>query len=219
MQAAEDMVDSNVELGHSIHNLEKRIEARTQDLQKSYDENVELTNVLKQSVCELEGRDRILRHLLTIHELEETLLTILEVINDVLSISCGAMYLKGEKDEFQQVCVFPEENQSLRGRGDVELVRQAMDSGRLEVMDHYDLHYTSVVVPICKGESVLGVIEVVWDHDEGGERFSEDELMRKAQVIYTFTVHAAIAISDHNIGKDKSSWSKTLDDVLLSFME
>ncbi len=218
LDAARSIVGFNEELEDLTYHLEKTVEYHTAKLKQSNEENIHLNQVLKSTVRELEGRDRILRHLLTVHQLDDTLQTILEVINDVLNISCGAIYIKSEDNALQAASVFPVETTCFDDEPS-SFVQKAINGGRMEVMDNPQLDCTEVVVPIYKNDTILGAIEVIWLQEDGVARLSEDDLMRNGQSIYNFTVHTAIAICDSQIAKDKTSWGKTLDDVLMDFME
>ena len=219
LDAAKSIVEINDELEDLTYHLEKTVAYHTRKLQKSYDENVILTQTLKRTVHELEGRDRVLRHLLTIHNLEDTLQTILEVLDTVLSMSYGVIHVKNENDVIQPVCFFPEEMENDATGVSPSFIQGVVTSRDMAVMTASDARSISVAVPISKGDTILGVIEVVWQDKDGAVILSEQELLENSQYIYTFTVHAAIAISDHNISTDKTDWTRTLDDVLMDFME
>lgn len=216
LQAAKRLVEMNDELEDLTYHLEKTIDFHTHKLKETNEANVNLNTTLRRTVRELEGRDRVLRHLLTIHNLEDTLQTILEVIDDVLEISCGVVHVMDEGKQIRPVCVFPKECREGICLSTSRLVKDSVTSGRLEVENVVHSNQSAIAVPIHKDGDLLGVIEVLW-HGKG--ELSEDELLACSQSIYTFTIHAAIAITDHNVSRDKSSWSQTLDDVLMDFME
>ncbi len=216
LQDAKKLIVASGELEELTFHMEKTVEYHLQKQKQAYAENSKLSHTLKRTVRELEGRDRVLRHLLTIHKLNDTLQTILEVVADVVSVDCGVIHLKDENNQLQPVCVSPVDSQRSMVLAPSALARDTLAGGRMEVISPIGDKCTFMAVPICKGDDVLGVIEVCWDGEKG---LSEDELLVNGQTIYTFTVHAAIAITDHNITLDKSSWTKTLDDVLLDFIE
>lgn len=216
-EASVRMESLNAELEELTLHLEKTVAYHLDKLKKSNTENLQLTTTLKRTVLELEGRDRVLRHLLTIHSLEDTLNTILEVIYGVLNFNIGMIYIKNGQDELQLISQFPEEAKPLNPHSDLAV--DAMNLRELRVENSLKKSHTCVAVPICRGDDVLGVIEVCWMDGKRGGQFEDDELLAHEQSIYTFTVHAAIAITDHNLTRDKSDWSTTLDDVLLDFME
>lgn len=216
MEDAESLVAASDQLEELTFHMEKTVEYHLQKQQLAYAENSKLSHILKRTVRELEGRDRVLRHLLTIHKLNDTLQTILEVVGDVVGMDCGVIHLKDENNLLQPVSVFPEDSQRSMVLSPSPLAKDTLAGGRMEVTSPAGEKCTFMAVPICKGDDVLGVVEVCWDGENG---LSEDELLVNGQTVYTFTVHAAIAIMDHNITLDKSSWTKTLDDVLLDFVE
>lgn len=219
IQVAKKVVESKAELEDLTLYLEKRVESHTHKLQQAYDKNVQLTNTLKRTVRELEGRDCVLRHLLTIHTLEDTLQTILEVLNDVLSIRYGIIHVVDEDGVLQPSCIFPKDSNDALSSSSSKLVQDAFSGGQMEVAEEGQGVQASVAVPICKGDTVLGVIEVVWGDTEGEKPCGEVDFLENCQTIYNFAIHAAIAVCDHNISSDKSSWSKTIDDVLLDLMD
>ncbi len=219
IQVAKKVVASKAELEDLTLYLEKRVESHTRKLQHAFDENVQLTCTLKRTVRELEGRDRVLRHLLTIHTLEDTLQTILEVLNDVLSIRYGIMHIADEDGVLQPSCVFPEESRDAVSSSASKLVQDAFSSGQMQAAEDGQGAQASVAIPICKGDMVLGVIEVGWGEGSGETSCGEVDFLENCQTIYNFAIHAAIAVCDHNISSDKSSWSKTIDDVLLDLLD
>ncbi len=214
---AKRVVEANEKLEDMTSGLQDQVKSDTKKLQQSLDENVQLTRTLKRTVRELEGRDRVLRHLLTIHKLEDTLQTILEVIEDVLAINRGVIYVADEKGQLAPRCTLPRDSSELSKPS--KLAEQALVSGQMEVDCESDSQQSATAVPICKGDTVLGVIEVVWDKTDTKSKCGDPEFLEDCQTIYIFTIHAAIAISDHNISNDKSGWSKTIDDVLMDFMD
>jgi DNA-binding NarL/FixJ family response regulator len=219
LEAAENIVRMNDELEDLTYHLEKTVDYHTRKLRKSYDENVALTHALKRKVRELEGRDRVLRHLLTIHNLEDTLQTILEVIDTVLAMSCGVVHVKDENDVLQPICSFSREIQNSSVDQSSSFVLDVVADGRMAVKYEPHAGYVAVAVPIVKSDAVLGAIEVIWENKTGEVVLSEEEVMENSKYIETFTIHAAIALGDHKISTDKTDWSKTLDDVLMDFME
>jgi CheY-like chemotaxis protein len=215
--ASARMEGLNAELEELTFHLEKTVDYHLGKFKKSNAENIELSGTLRRTVLELEGRDRVLRHLLTVHSLDDTLDTILEVLNVVLNFNFGVIYIKTEQGELQPISRYPEDAHPSKTHSGLAL--EALSRRELRVENSIEKSHTCVAVPICKGDNVLGVIEVCWLDEKGGGQVDEDELLAHEQSIYTFTVHAAIAITDHNLTHDKSNWSTTLDDVLLDFME
>lgn len=205
---------AHLELEDLTFHMQKTVEYHLDKLQKSHDENIQLSRTLKRTVQELEGRDRVLRHLLTIHNLQDSLQTILEVIHDVVVMDLGIIYVRADGGEFRAGGVWPPRNEPAPDPSPCTL--DAFMSGRVEQDSTCQNGGITVAVPVCRGDEVLGVIEVCWGREK---HLSEDEILENSQLIYTFTIHAAMAILDHNVSRDKSSWGKTLDDVLLEFME
>ena len=213
--------------------LEQKVEERTKELKDALDRNLALTEQLKQKVKELEGRDRLLQHLLTIHPLEETLKVVLDVIADVVGVEYAAIHLP--KDAAGQVspaaAVYVAEGggrsysrgpeEMGRGPAPAEIMQSALsiggpvrgerEAGR-PVDQEADV-VPFVAVPIVKGEERLGVIEL--DRGPGGAPLEESEV----RTVSSFAMQAAVAISDSQLKQDLPAWKDTLDDVLRDFGE
>ena len=225
----QELKEKNRALEKLNTNLERKVEERTRKLREAYEENLALTEQLRQKVKELEGRDRIQQHLLTIHPLEETLQTVLEVTVDVVGVDNAVIHLLDES------------GRSLRpvaGIGDLvagqpgcslsnlakrpahaQVFQEALDrgdpvnvSGGIVRVGEEDIEVCPfAAVPILKGGQRFGVIEV--DRSTTGTPIGEDEL----RTILNFGLKAAVAISDSQLKEDLPKWEVDFDDVLRGF--
>ncbi|MCB2182329.1 MAG: response regulator [Desulfobulbaceae bacterium] len=185
-------------------NLDYKIRERTQALDEAYQSNLALTEELRKKVKELEGRDRILNHLLTIHNLENSLHTILEVVCDVLDADWACIYL-------------PDNEDNLQARATIGETTLRTDQSHLmnDVFASKTVHTalkefaTFAIIPILKSDQCLGVMEI----------FREESLFspKEIKIMQQFMVHSAIAVSDAMIEPRKHlhEWDETLDDILL----
>ncbi|MBT5830628.1 MAG: GAF domain-containing protein, partial [Candidatus Latescibacteria bacterium] len=177
-------------------------------------------------VKELEGKDQITQHLLSLHTLENTLIVVLEVISDVLEIDKAIVHLK-QGDAFQPAAaiglvephvVVPKDQ--LKNSVATSTLTQAMDT---VVATHEAINSTQflngdqtpfALIPILRDNELLGVIEV--DKHRRQESLDETEV----ETLTSFALQAAVAIYDAQIQQNDSQWNQQvegafdLDDVL-----
>ena len=143
----------------------------------------------------LEGKDRIAQHLLTIHSLEDTLSLILEVMADVTGFEKLAIYLQ-ENDELKTAAAIgltepgklADQGQILQLVSDGHSQALAQVRSSREPVDVESEDGTGILVPIVRGEEVLGIIEAL-DHS------SEDKVSSgTTQSLVSFALQAAVAI-------------------------
>jgi len=193
---AKDLADLNA-------HLEQKVEERTVQLQ--------------QKVCELEGKDRIAQHLLTFHTLEETLALVLEVIADVLDVNKAVIYLTNEEQElypaaamglYEPKVLIPHEKlaqyEVIASREEAFLQVKAEQ----KTCNEHTASPPFVLVPILRGNDLLGVIEV--------DQVGEDGIVSDESVLAlnSFALQAAVAISDAQIQQNASQWKNQIDDVM-----
>ncbi|MEW6218811.1 MAG: response regulator [Thermodesulfobacteriota bacterium] len=201
------LTDQNRQLEELTAELEERVQLRTRELDDALQTQRRLSRMLERKVQELEGRDRIQQHLLTLHPLAETLKTVLETVVRAVPVDRAALYLTPLAGEEQG----PAASHPDAGDGDLlaglaDEVRQVAASGE---------PWTGVVgpdtavllVPMVKGDEVLGVMAV----SRGGPQPLRDE-ERKA--LASLVGLAAIAVHDSRVHDGLPSLCATLDEVL-----
>jgi len=223
----EELKEKNHILEDLNANLEQKVEERPQALREAYEKNLALTAQLQRKVKELEGWDRIQQHLLTIHPLDETLRTVLEVIVEVVVADSAAIHLvEGSDGALSPVAAIDGAGnmvsdaglQALTGRaiyGETlkkALVREvpvnvqpAAGGGERDGVPPF------AAIPILKGGEHLGVIEV--GRSQGGKPISEEDL----HTILSFAGQAAVAIGDSQIKVNMPKGDASLKDVLKEF--
>lgn len=193
-----------------------RFERDLEELNARLEEKVvERTHQLQLKVRELEGKDRILHHMLSFRSLEDALELVLEVVGEIVALERAVVYLQrdGEPDaaaalgyfapgepatpeQLEQILVTPAQRAVF---ADVEA------SGRsVSVEDTAPC----AVVPIRRDDTVLGFIEVV--KSAGTEPLAAAEL----QTLESFALQATMAINDARIRQDPDAWEDQLDEVL-----
>ena len=180
----------------------------------------ERTSQLSLKVRELEGRDRIAQHMLTVNPLEETLEIVLEVVVDILQLDRAVIHLKqgdvfsaaagvgatsvGSReghDELHKLNVTDAQRRAF------ERVAEDRQPVREQNTDEADAA-PFVVVPIQRGDDLLGLLEA--DNHRTERLISDDELATVASL----ALQAAIAISDAQSHQDFDSWKQQLDAML-----
>lgn len=222
-----ELQETNTELAELNESLEEKVKERTLELQEALSKNQRLNVALSHKVNELEGRDRIQQHLLTIHPLEETLQLVLEVIGELVPIDAAAIFLAGQSLEEIRVAamvsglkeagsLFEDTGAESIYASYAALLRKSIDSGKPVVLHREDILIGDeinkmvrfAVLPIQKGERPLGAIVIVRTSEE---QFSEANL----RTIGSMSMQAAIAISDSLLQQDLPSLEGVLDDVLM----
>jgi len=205
----------NEELKDLNENLEKKVEEKTREIRRAYKEKVLLSKQLKEKVEELNGKDIILQHLLSIHSLEETLNVALNVINDVLNIEKALIYLKDYKDDFLEVKsgIGLSEDKAITGikdlqkTGKIDLSDEETDiirvfkTGKL-VKSNENNH---LIVPIQKDRKPLGVLDI----------FSKDEINQSfIDKLNGFISLTAIAINDSIVNENLPELTDKIEEIL-----
>jgi FixJ family two-component response regulator len=199
--------------------LEQKVEERTRELQAAYDENLALTARLRVKVKELEGRNRIQQHLLTIHPLEETLGVLMEVVAGVMGVDGIRVFLAEAGGRFVPAAAFGaagEDPDPAMAAPWQDLLNAALKSGvpmRTECPPGPAGGAPAgprflAVAPILGGEDCLGAIAVDYRHQ--GRAITGEEL----EVLKGFAMQAAIGIRDSQLKNDMPAWDASMDDVL-----
>ncbi|MCC7261165.1 MAG: response regulator [Candidatus Latescibacteria bacterium] len=207
-QLTEELLQKNEALHLLNSELEERVRERTQ--------------ALSLKVRELEGRDRIAQHLLTVHTLEETLGLVVEVISEVLGFDRAVIYLEEEVGGMRPVVAIglrakkgvATTGAELAGLEPGPVHRHAFaqvtrERRPLRVMETGNsLVPPFAVVPVLRGDELLGLIEV--DKRWVRQPVSEEELAAVA----SFALQAAVAIRDAQLQQTYHTWKGQLDEVL-----
>ena len=195
----------NAELEAFNERLEGKVAERTQELN------------LK--VRELEGRDRIAQHMLSVHTLEETLEEVLQVAVDILQLDRAIIHLESEEGLSPAAGIgasapgVREGHEELRRveisgahREAFEMVKRQREPVHVEEPEPPCSPF--VVVPILRGDDLLGLLEA--DNQRSNRSISTEEL----STVASFALQAAIAISDAQSHQDFDEWKHQLDAVL-----
>ena len=205
--------------------LEQKVEERTQELSEAYarlseshQQNLSLTQRLERKVKELEGRNRLLEYFSTIHPLEETLRTVLQVISDTLGFNRCAIYLSDsgmshlevkaalglfQIGEFLSKDQLEAQNTSS-SQDEKQIVNVAFKQGQpLAGSDG-----RSAAIPLLKDERCLGVIEVICPQERAS--IVQEDL----ESLMAFGYQAAIAIRDSQTVQNFPAWREDLDAAL-----
>ena len=203
---AQELAERNRELADLNAHLEERVEERTLELM--------------QNLHELEGKDRIAQHLLTYHKLEETLELVLEVISNVTGLDKAVIYLKEGNDLKPAAGVGVFEPGKLvdrrklegldRSRVHQEAFETVRESKKPVNIKSPEAAVTApyALVPILHGDELIGLIEVENHLDK--EPVPDDSL----QTLESFSLQAAVAISDAKIQQDSGRWKDQLEEAL-----
>jgi CheY-like chemotaxis protein len=213
--------DKNAALKDLNTGLEDKVEERTRALRQTYQKNLDLTAQLERKVKELEGRDRIQQHLLSIHPLDETLSTVIEVITQVLQADsviihlCEDTLLPVRAGQSAGGFLSAEAVDALRFRiPHSQVVQRVLErnqtlnfkGGQLTLDGKSYTVGPFAAVPIPKGQEVLGVVEV---HRQD---FPLDDV--GIETLTGFALQAAVAVSDSRLQAGIPQWESDLDDVL-----
>ncbi len=212
---AGELARKNRQLEEINSQLEDKIAERTQALKNSYEENLVLIRELESRVVELEGRDRILHHLLTIHELEDSLHITLEVIRQVAALDWAAVYLpeKGRLDLYRAAFHGRDNEYRAEMTAVGETVRQVFGAGRFQL--YHENNLSQLFLPVMRGRNCLAVVGAArrWTHRQNA--LTRDDMDKLAQ----FTAYIAIAIRDSQLKIDLPAWDNSLDDVLRNYLK
>lgn len=222
----EELKEKNKELSDWNENLEKKVKERTTDLQEALNHNKNLNASLKVKIMELEGRDRIQKHLMTIHPLDETLQLILEVVSEIVNLDAAAIFLSDQgtgklklgatlSDMREIKSLFENTGQDCTFSGYENDLLESIAAKKVTVLERDQVWIDETVhekaqfalLPISKGGKPLGAIVIVRVSDKP---FSDAYL----HVADSFSMQAAIAISDSLLQQDLPAMAGVLDDVL-----
>ena len=205
-QLAEELQQKNTELEDFNSRLEKAVRQRTRELQYK--------------VKELEGKDRIAQHMLSVNSVEETLELVLQIIADIIEMDKAIVYLLEDGTPRATAAIGAFHPKTIVPQGDLaqlELtpIHHKAFSRVEEVKKPVNIKDTKgkpippfAVVPILAGDDFLGYIEVA--NPKSKEPVSSEEV----QVVASFALQAAMAISDAQAQGNSDAWKGELEDVL-----
>lgn len=212
-----DLAEHNRDLTRQLAEQNRRLQDFNAALES---EVVERTRTLSLKLKELQGKDLIAQHMLTLHSLEETLDLVLEVIGQIIQLDKAVVYLIGDtgpavaaafgtteagrpatREELQQLAITAKHDNAFQA---------ITDSGHpMRIEDPAENTLPPfAIVPILRGEELLGFIEVANPHTK--LPLSEDEV----QVVASFALHAAMAIREAQTHRDLDTWRGQLDEVM-----
>ncbi len=176
----------------------------------------ERTAQLRQRLRQLEGRDRIARHMLTLHPLDEALDLVLEVVCEIAELHRATIFLPvegGLQVAAARAAEAPAQQVAEKSDAPVELKaarRSTFASARQSQLAQcaQDGDISFAVVPILRDKTLLGLIEV--ERAPAAASLSTADL----EVLQSFALEAAGAINDAQIRRDPNTWQDQLDDIL-----
>jgi CheY-like chemotaxis protein len=213
-----ELEERNRELTEELFQKNEALQVLNAELEERVRER---TRALSFKVRELEGRDRIAQHLLTVHTLDETLRLVVQVISEVLGLDRAIIYLHEEVGGMRPVVAI-----GLRAKGvattGAELAGLEPSPVHLDAFaqvrrERRPLRVTNTgsplfppfaVVPVTRSDELLGLIEV--DKRWSRQAMSREEL----DAVASFALQAAVAISDAQLQRDFHTWKNQLDEVL-----
>ncbi|HJP30093.1 MAG TPA: response regulator [Candidatus Latescibacteria bacterium] len=179
--------------------LEQKVEERTRELQFK--------------VAELEGKDRIAQHLLTVHSLDETLGLVLEVLSEVLLVERAVIYLDEDAGltpaaaiGFSGKAPVTDASALTQHGGDVDPAAVAQIRQTREPVRQSEPE--SALIPIHAQQELLGVVHVF--ERASGRPLGDEDL----RTLGSFALQAAVAIRDAQMRQDPDEWKDQLEEVL-----
>lgn len=176
---------ANQQLATANERLEEQVRARTAELNRS--------------VEELRARDRIARHMLAVHSMEDTLAMVLEVIGQLISCERVAAYLM----RHGQLTAVAASGADLRTDPAVAAVLDEMEAAPALIGDDG----RRALVPILRNDQLIGTIELA-----AAAAISDADLA----MIGRLAPQVAIAIQDAQVRNDPQEWTQELDSLLQS---
>ena len=195
--------------------LEEKVEERTAELRQAYDENVALTRSLQFKVRELEGRDRIVQHLLEYSDLSETLTTFATVVRGSLELESVAVHLlQGDRFDTAAVAGAAADDDLASAQRRLETSAPLRQACAAIERDPLVAPIADAVgdepfaaVPVVRGEDLLGIVEA---RASAGQPVSAEQLA----ALGSFALQAAIAIYDAQATTSMDEWRDDLDSML-----
>lgn len=203
--------EQNEELKRWNETLENRVEEKTLEVKSAYEK-------LQLKVRELEGRDKILRFLLTIHSFEETLDQILDVIIGITSFEKIVIYISDPKTNNMYAKAGITYDDSKKQKLTYELNEMPqLPIPEFSMEDKSVLQGTSSInkinefssfIPVEKGGRCLGVILV--DNSKSKKVVEKEKL----KILSGFSSLAALAINEHLVTEELPDLQDKIDEFL-----
>ena len=207
----EKIKEQNKELKRWNETLEKRVEEKTTELISAYEK-------LQIKVKELEGRDKILQYLLTIHSFEETLDQILGVIMEITFFDKIVIYVSDLKTKsmFAKAGIVLDNSikqkltHELNEMPEIPVPEFSLDDKSVlqGTSDVNKINEFSSFVPIEKGGKCLGVILV---DNSKTKNVIENE---KLKMLSGFSSLAALAINEQFVTEELPELQDKIDEFL-----
>jgi CheY-like chemotaxis protein len=205
-ELTDELQQKNAELEAFNAHLEEAVRQRTQDL--------------RYKVKELEGKDRIAQHMLSLNSVADTLELVLQVIADIIEMEQAIIYLirEGQPKPVAAIGAFgpkaiaaPAELENLKQTSIHQKAFARVEESKIPVNIQNPEGKPVppfAVVPILRGEDFLGFIEIA--KPESKDPLTSTEV----QVVASFALQAAVAISDAQAHRNIGSWKGELEDIL-----
>ncbi len=205
----------------------RRLVLENREYQKDLEFKVEeRTKELQQMVAELEARDSLLKHMLSIQDPEVTLGLSVKLALDLCNCDAGAIYLKlGDGDFEPRAGIgFLKESDSIFGKPlrDLDLHRGITHAALKDAVENqtpvwvhdpgsvrkgFDIHSFGLL-PIMRGDEVLAVLEI--------DRKRKDLLVGEAdlEAIEGFLPYIAMSVADCKLQEQLPEWEGDVEEVL-----
>jgi|SaaInl4_150m_RNA_FD_contig_111_149999_length_8633_multi_2_in_0_out_0_7 CheY-like chemotaxis protein len=202
------LIVENRALTQELHERNRQLE----DLNANLEGLVAMrTRTLEEKLKELEGRNILQEHLLTIHPLENTVEMVRYVIAGVMEIDVVRIYLLEESGD---LAVFGDEDLSEEGARSgpaCGLQKAVEDVVFLKKPVRSSDDYPMVVVPIVNGDDCMGAIEV-------NTCLCKRPLMENdVEVLCGFALQAAVGIRDSLLKGKLPPWDDRVEKMLDEF--
>ncbi len=210
-----NLVNENKRLTQELHEKNEILSEVNKHLEEKVQER---TRELQYTVNELNGRDRIQQHLVTLHPIDETLQLVVDVISEVLEPAWAAIYLvDNETSELLQKKITPEEivinEDAVRGLFDTVVSNKEAKGDKLAGVyssggDHLDADVEAI--PMQSTEKLYGILLVSSKNEDG---FTDDEMHSLAG----FCEQTTIALKDSELADNIPEIGGDLDNLLSDF--
>ena len=190
-------------------NLEQKVEERTRDLQ--------------QKLKELEARDTLLKHLLSLQEPDASLDLAVKLALDLCACDAGALYLANDEGaiELRVAVGFHGAGVPSNGENQHELAAEAIPSLQETmrqqapvwvhnpgaVRQEFSIHSFGVL-PVCKGEGAIALLEV--GRKRRDVMVGEDDL----EALQGFLPYVAMAVVDCKLQEEISKGQGNVEEIL-----